>query len=262
MVAEVLNTNGFQATWTDKIRRPNPFKIKRFDLVYGIYLQSCSRYIIVGKLLRKKTLIHFVGSDAYWMAREQSILRQFYWRIVLHLTDIVLYVSPHLQNLVRREGYVLPFPIAAAEFQSQRHKLVKPDRDVLYYCPGGERNREIYRLSWILDYAKLHPDEKITILGNVTYPAQYDVDLPNVEVVPYVDRIKMPAFYRRHKRLIRMTTEDGLPRMLSEALLSGLTVIFNGEEVKQIPPERDPNAFAAAFMRVLEVSGQRPLERI
>jgi len=257
MVAEVLNANGFQAAWTDKIRRPNPFRVKRFDLVYGIYLQSCSRYIIVGKLLRKKTLIHFVGSDAYWMAREKSILRRFYWRIVLRLTDIVLYVSPHLQNMVRRDGFVLPFPIAAAEFQSQKLKLIKPDRDILYYCPGGERNREIYRLSWILDYAKLHPDEKITILGNVTYPAQYDVNLPNVEVVPYVDRIKMPAFYRRHKRLIRMTTEDGLPRMLSEALLSGLTVIFNGEEVKQIPRERDPYTFASAFMRVLDVSGQR-----
>jgi hypothetical protein len=59
-----------------------------------------------------------------------------------------------------------------------------------------------------------------------------------------------------------MTTEDGLPRMLSEALLSGLTVVFNGEEVKQIPPERDPNTFASAFMRVLEVSGERRLQGI
>jgi len=252
MVAEVLNANGFQAAWTDKIRRPNPFRIRKIDLVYGIYLQSCSRYIIIGKLLRKKTLIHFVGSDAYWMAREKSFLRQFYWRIVLHLTDIVLYVSPHLQTMVRREGFVLPFPIAAAEFQSQKLKPITPDRDILYYCPGGERNREIYRLSWIVDYAKRHPDEKITILGNITYPAQCDINLPNVEVVPYVDRIEMPAFYRRHKRLVRMTTEDGLPRMLSEALLCGLEVEYNGKNVTSIPPERDPREFARAFRGFLD----------
>jgi hypothetical protein len=254
MVAEVLSANGFQAAWTDKIRRPNPFRIRSFDLVYGIYLQSCSRYIIVGKLLRKKTLIHFVGSDAYWMAREKSIMRRFYWRIVLHLTDIVLYVSPHLQNMVRREGTALPFPIASSEFQSSQLRI-HPDRDILYYCPGGERNAEIYRISWIIDYAKQHPNEKITILGNITHPAQYHVDLRNVEVVPYVERTEMPAFYKRHRKLIRMTTEDGLPRMLSEALLSGLEVEFNGQKVTEIPRERVPREFASTFEQVLISNG-------
>jgi len=254
MVAEVLNANGFQAAWTDSIRRPNPFRIRKFDLVYGIYLQSCSRYIIVGKLLRKKTVIHFVGSDAYGMAREKSILRRFYWRIVLRLTDIVLYVSPHLKNMVRREGFVLPFPIASSEFQSSQLRI-QPDRAILYYCPGGVRNAEIYRISWILDYAKQHPNERITILGNITHPARYHVELQNVEVVPYVDRAEMPAFYKRHRKLIRMTTEDGLPRMLSEALLSGLEVEFNGEQVKDIPRERVPYEFASTFERVLISNG-------
>ena len=252
IVAEVLTANGFNAAWTDKIRFPNPFRLRKFDLIYGIYLQSCSRYIIVGKLLRKKTLIHFVGSDAYWMHRERSKLRQLYWRIVLRFTDIVLYVSPHLQSFVEHQGFVLPFPIALSEFRSEKLELIKPSRDVLYYCPGGEKNAEIYRLPWILDYAEHHPTEKITILGNVTHPAQYHIDLPNVEVVPYVERTKMPSFYRQHKKLIRMTTEDGLPRMLSEALLSGLVVMFNGNEVNQIPPERDPHSFALAFGKALE----------
>jgi hypothetical protein len=254
MVAEVLNANGFKAEWTDKIRDPDPFKIKNFDLVYGIYLQSCSRYIIVGKLLRKKTLIHFVGSDAYWMAREKFILRRVYWRIVLRLTDIVLYVSPHLQNMIRREGFVLPFPIASSEFQSSQLKI-QSDRDILYYCPGGERNAEIYRISWIIDYAKEHPNERITILGNVTHPAQYHIDLQNVQVVPYVDRAEMPAFYKRHRKLIRMTTEDGLPRMLSEALLSGLEVEFNGQKVSDIPRERVPQEFASTFEHILTSKG-------
>jgi hypothetical protein len=254
MVAEVLNANGFHAAWTDRIRRPNPFRIRNFDLVYGIYLQSCSRYIIVGKLLRKKTLIHFVGSDAYWMAREKSILRRFYWRIVLRLTDIILFVSPHLKNMVRREGFVLPFPIASSEFQSSQLRS-QPDRDILYYCPGGARNAEIYRISWIIDYAKQHPNEQITIVGNVTHPARYHVELPNVQVVPYVGRAEMPAFYKRHRKLIRMTTEDGLPRMLSEALLSGLEVEFNGQQVKDIPRERAPYEFANTFEQILISNG-------
>jgi hypothetical protein len=251
MVSEVLCANGFQAQWTDRIRFPNPFFICKFDLVYGIYLQTCSRYIISAKLLGKKTIVHFVGSDAYWMAREKSLWRQFYWKAVLHLTDLVLFVSPHLQNFVHRKGYVLPFPIAANEFRSPELRAINPDRDVLYYCPSGERNAEIYRLDWITEYARQHPHEKITLIGNITHPANYKLGLSNVEIVPFVERSQMPRFYRRHRKLIRVTSEDGLPRMLSEALMSGLEVEFNGETIKVIPRERDPEEFAKSFRKVL-----------
>ena len=251
MVAEVLNANGFKAQWTDKVRFPNPFFIRKFGLVYGIYLQTCSRYIIIGKILRKKTIIHFVGSDAYWFARERSTWRRMYWKMVLHCTDLVLYVSPHLCEFIRRKGFVLPFPIASSEFQSSTLRRITPDRDILYYCPGGERNAEIYRLQWVTEYARQHRDEKITILGSITHPADYKVNLPNVEVVAFVERSQMPAFYRRHMRLIRMTTEDGLPRMLSEALLCGLLVTFNGKEIINIPKERDPKEFAKSFFSAL-----------
>jgi len=251
MVAETLAADGYQAEWTDKIRFPNPFFLRRFDLVYGIYLQTCSRYIVAAKLLGKKTIIHFVGSDAYWLARERSLLRRGYWKMVLSLTDLIFYVSPHLEAFVHRQGHVLPFPIASHEMQSQEIRKIQPDRDILYYCPGGQRNSAIYRLEWIVEYARQHPDEKITIIGNITHPADYEVNLPNVEVIPFVERAKMPALYRRHRKLIRMTTEDGLPRMPSEALLCGLEVIFNGKEVKTIPRERDPKEFAKSFFNAL-----------
>ncbi|MGA8857364.1 MAG: hypothetical protein WB643_09395, partial [Candidatus Bathyarchaeia archaeon] len=129
---------------------------------------------------------------------------------------------------------------------------VTPDRDVLYYCPSGEANEKIYRLSWIIEYAKTHPQEKITILGNVSHPANYTIQLPNLEVIPFVERSQMPALYRRHKRLIRMTTEDGLPRMVHEALLCGLQVTFNGQIMKDVPKEREPTEFASTFRKALD----------
>jgi len=251
MVAEVLNANGLQAEWTDKVRYPNPFLLRRFDIVYGIYLQTCSRHIIVSKLLGKKTIVHFVGSDAYWLARERSKIRRAYWKIVLHLTDLVFYVSPHLEALVPVKGFALPFPISSRAFSSPDLRNIQPDRDVLYYCPSGERNVEIYRLAWIIDYARSHPEEKITIVGNSTHPANYDLKLPNVDVIPFMKSAEMPALYRHHRRLIRMTTEDGLPRMLHEALLCGLQVVFNGEAVETIPRERDPSEFTKAFRNAL-----------
>lgn len=167
------------------------------------------------------------------------------------MTDLVLYVSPHLQDLVHRKGSVLPFPIASHDFLSPDLRNIQPERDVLYYCPGGEQNARIYRLSWIIEYARQHTDEQITIVGNIAHPADYDVNLSNVEVVPFVERTEMPRFYRRHRKLIRMTTEDGLPRMIHEASLCGLQVVFNGEEIKTIPKERDPKEFTKSFQSLL-----------
>jgi hypothetical protein len=245
LVAEVLRKNGLDAEWTDRVKEPNPFLVRRFDIIYGIYLQSCARFILVGKLLRKKTIIHFVGSDAYWYNRERSLVRRFFWRAVLHLNDVVFYVSPHLEKIVGRPGKTLPFPIQKNQFLEPSNS--QPDRDILYYCPSEKQNLRIYRLDWILQYAKDHPQEKITIIGSSNHPANYPVALHNVEVIPQIPRSDMPALYRRHRTLIRMTTEDGLPRMVHEALLCGLKVIFNGEEITVIPNERDPTEFARSF---------------
>lgn len=252
MVAEVLRSNGIEAEWTDHVKYPSFRKIRNCDVVYGIYLQTCSRYILAAKLLAKKTIIHFVGSDAYWVKRELSSSRQSYWRFVLSHCDLIFYVSPHLEAMIGRKGIVLPFPIATEAFKQGRLLQVTPERDVLYYCPSGVANEKIYRLTWILDYARAHPDERITIIGNSTHPATYNITLNNVKVIPYVERSEMPALYKRHKKLIRMTTEDGLPRMVHEALLCGIEVVFNGQIMKDVPKEREPTEFASTFQKAVD----------
>ena len=251
-IAKVLGSNGFNAEWTDHIRRPDPHMIRRFDVIYGIYLHGCDRIFTLAKMLRKRTVLHFVGSDAYRLASESSVRRRLYWRGILRLADIVLYVSPHLEKMVNRRGFTLPLPIATAQFKYRELRMVPPERDVLYYCPSGAINEKIYRLDWIIEYARTHPEEKITIIGNSSHPATYKIRYPNVEVIPHVDQSQMPLLYRRHKRLIRMTTEDGLPRMIHEALLCGIEAVHNGREIRELPMELEPVAFAERFRKILE----------
>lgn len=252
MVADVLRSAGPDVEWTADVRHPNFRRIMKVNMVYGIYLQTCSRYVLTGKLLGKRTILHFVGSDAYRFANEKAWHKQIYWRAVLWASDLVLYVSPHLRELVHRPGIILPFPIELKSFKAAALRGVTPDRDVLYFCPGGETNERLYRLDWILQYARAHPDEKITLIGSQTHPANYSASLPNVSVIPCVPLSEMPDLYVRHKKLIRMTTEDGLPRMIHEALLCGLKVIYNGEEITQIPAERDPTKFAEKFVQAIQ----------
>jgi len=228
---------------------PSPFLIQRYDVVYGIYLQDCIPYVLAARLLGKRTVVHVVGGDAYRFIKA-AFWKKILWRFVLDVSSKVLYVSLHLESLTGRSGFVLPFPIAVDAFRRVRVRNFGRDRDVLYYCPGRQ-GRSVYRLDWILAYAKKHRDQKITIVGSRTQPADYKVDLPNVQVVPFVDYSEMPALYRKHRMLIRMTTRDGLPRMIHEALIAGLKVIFNGHQVTHVPKERDPSYFAKAFSRII-----------
>lgn len=246
VVVDALRSRGFDVDYTEKVKVPDVLKLRSFDVVYGVHLQTCSRYVMTAEMLGRKTIIHFVGSDAYRYARERG-LRKLFWRSVIGRCDQVLYVSPHLMKLVGRQGSVLPLPIRIDLFKKSREDTTVPKRDVLYFCPGGSEGAKTYRRDWIVDYARSHPEEKITIIGNSISPADRDFNMPNVEVVPYVPYDRMGEVYARHRKLIRMTTQDGLPRMVSEALLSGLEVIFNGRNVTDVPSERDPEVFAQRF---------------
>jgi len=245
IVVDALKSRGFYVEYIEKVKVPNPLKLRKFDVVYGAHLQTCSRYIAAAETLGKKSIIHFVGSDAYRYARERG-LRKLFWRTIVRACDLILYVSPHLMELVGRRGAILPFPIRVDLFKKLRGSI-SPERDVLYFCPGGDENAKIYRRDWIVDYAQKHPEEKITVIGNQAHPADYDINMPNVEVIPFVPYDRMGEVYARHRRLIRMTTQDGMPRMVDEALLSGLEVVFNGRRMTEVLPERDPDVFARRF---------------
>ncbi|NIM44373.1 MAG: hypothetical protein GTO54_01875, partial [Nitrososphaeria archaeon] len=205
VVVEALRSRGFQVEYIEKVKTPNPLRLRRFDAVYGAYLQTCSRYIAAAEILGKKSIIHFVGSDAYRYARDKG-LRKLFWKTLVNACDLIFYVSPHLMEFVGRQGVVMPFPIRFDLFKKLRGKP-SPERDTLYYCPGGNENSRIYRLDWILDYAEKHTEEKITIIGGQAHPAEHKVNLPNVQVVPFVPYDRMGDVYAKHRRLIRMTTE-------------------------------------------------------
>ncbi len=245
VVVEALRRRGFQVEYVEDVRIPDPLKLRRADVVYGAHLQTVGRYIAAAEVLQKRTVIHFVGSDAY-RYREEKGIRKLLWRIIVHRCDLVFYTSAHLMELVGKRGVALPFPINVDQFKKARVTW-RPDRDVLYYCPGDESSLRIYRLDWILEYARKHPEETITIVGNPASPADHKIDLPNVEVIPFVPQEEMAKLYARHRRLIRMTSQDGLPRMVDEALLCGLEVIFNGRKITERVPERDPEVFARRF---------------
>jgi hypothetical protein len=181
--------------------------------------------LIVLRGFSKKLVLHVVGSDAKKMSR--------WMKRALVLANEVLYVSREIRDEIGlNKGKVIPIPVDTKKFVP---RLSNPKRDVLYYCP----NEKIYRLDWVLQYAKNHSDETITlIVGKKNRKRAFaDPRYPNVLFVSAIDYENMVNYYHQHRKLIRMTIHDGYPKMPYEALLCGLEVIWNGKKITKVPSE-------------------------
>ncbi len=202
------------------------FSLRSFDIIYNVCFMRSIRLALSSKFFRKNYVVHFIGSDAVEYAGKRGFERKSL-DIVLRLCDEVFYVTEELKQFVGLgRGKVIPLPVDTRMFRETKNRGEK--RDVLYYCP----HPEIYRFDWIAKYAVDHPDETITILGSPNLSG-----LPNVKVISRMSYNQMPDFYRMHRRLIRMTTHDGCPKMPYEALLCGLEVMWNGQRVTAVPKE-------------------------
>ena len=229
LLTKILTRFGVNAVHIFPLRYPNPFKFRKYDIVLGVYIYTAWRSIISAKIAGCRAITYVIGSDAIRYYKGHHVRAS----IALRLSDIVIYVSPQLRELVGISGPVIPIPIDTQLFKPIKYDGKK--RDILYYCPDPNT----YRLEWILNYARLHPKETITVLA---LPQRFIPANPpqNILFLPLVQHDMMPHIYAMHKRLIRMTTHDGMPKMPYEALLCGLEVWWNGKRVTQIPPEMLP----------------------
>jgi hypothetical protein len=159
----------------------------------------------------KKTIYYFVGSDAYLLnSKSKELLKR-----QIRKGSRIIYVSEHLKKIVGLEGAVLPIPVNTVLF----HPLdIERSKDLLYYVGNGDK---LYRPEWIKAYIDDHPSQKVTVIG------QHNK-------IPYRE---MPILYNQHKKYVRMTTRDGSPRMVYEALLCGCEVWWNERKITEMPRE-------------------------
>jgi len=187
---------------------------QRYDVLVFVgvsFRARASIQLIVLALIGSKIVFYIVGSDAYRI--HDNNRSKILLSLLSKLGCRILYVSSHLKKLVALDGEVIPIPVDTKMFRPIEG--LERCMDILYYCPTPI----IYKREWIEDYRRSHPEETVTIL---------DGKLPYEE---------MPIIYNQHRKLIRMTTHDGFPKMPYEALLCGCEVWYNGEKVTEIPLE-------------------------
>ncbi len=225
LIGELLETGGLQIARIPTVRsfldKPRfLFDVLRRDYFYLTYATTLRAFLKYGR--GKHIICHVVGSDALELRKSLPDLRS----LLRDRPNIsFLYVAENLRDELGLEGTIAPIPVKDSLFSPQGEQLL--GRDTLFYCPDPW----LYRADRIQSYIESHANEEITILG----APMGLFNQANVKILEKVPSASMPALYRGHKRLIRWTRHDGMPKMIFEALLCGCEVYWNDTQVTEVP---------------------------
>jgi hypothetical protein len=121
---------------------------------------------------------------------------------------------------------------------------------VLHYSlPGCDH---IYRPDLLASCAAAHPEIMFISVGNPTL----EVAAANVRVIGTVTPDAIRSLYAKSHCLLRVTSHDGLPRMVLEALAHGLDVVTN-LPVPHTAQARTACEIVDTLTRLMRTSGER-----
>lgn len=193
-------------------------KVLAADAVYAVAgTSTASFYWRVAGLLRKKRILHWIGTDVL-IALGQApgrLVRDY--RRTVHLAG-----SELLQSELRTVGIesaVVPIVPTGIQFSP----LPMPERHaVLAYIP--EAREEFYGMPLLKEIAGRYPDVRFHIVANSGKLDGHP--LPNLSYEGTLDAAAMRELYAKCSILFRYPQHDGLSMMILEALGTGRTVIY------------------------------------
>lgn len=197
--------------WASKVRKMLPAQV-----VYGAGFGFAAKMWAVARLLGKRTINHWVGTDvllALEDARMRSMARGAARRIERHLA-----VAPWLAAELAAVGIraaVAPF-VTPVRYEL-RARPAPPA--VLTYLP--DERAGFYGAPVVYALARRFPDVPFAVVAGT---AERQPAIPNVRYLGWVT--DLAPLYEQHPILLRVARHDGLPKMVLEALACGNQVIF------------------------------------
>lgn len=179
---------------------------------------------IIPKLLGKKVIIHWIGSDVMHAASDkgsafQTLLQKIAYKMVdSHLADF----EPSVEELksLGIEAKVVPL---MPDMPLLQEDITWPVEDrVFVYLP--ETRQEFYGSEIIFRLAEEMPDINFLI---TRHSGEGTPQLPNIKYLGWVEDIE--TVWRQVKVYLRLTKHDGLSHTVIEALARGKHVIWSYE---------------------------------
>jgi hypothetical protein len=221
LMASQLERYGIEVS---RIRADRPLgshvqAIRRCDAVYSIAYGFSYRFFALVRVLGKRSVNHWVGTDVWRTISNVAEARRA--RLTAFLIDKQLAVAPHLVDELASVGLqvelvpIIPF-LKAPRLRSAQAGQIR----ALAYLPDGRP--DFYGGDIIYELAKEFTQVPFTV---VTGTGRAQTRLPNLEYLGYVPDID--EVYEQASILIRITKHDGLPRMILEGLARGYQVIYS-----------------------------------
>lgn len=217
------------------------------DVVYHVYGTDINRLALlrVAKLLRKKIILHWIGTDVLEAAeifrKEGRVLNAGY-------PHVDLAVAEHLcqeLNQIGIEAKEVPIIPVGLEFEV----LPMPENHgVLSYIP--ESRQDFYGIDLLRKMARRFPEVPFYVVANTG--AQDPADLPNVHYTGLLCWEELRRVYEKCSVLLRYPRHDGLPVMVLEALGMGRQVICRYPfPFTHTPAGDSPEEIAAELGKIL-----------
>ena len=178
---------------------------------------------IVPKLLGKKVIIHWIGSDAFIAtSTKEPLVRALLRKIAYRMADMHLADFEPLANQIRSLGInAIVLPTVPDMALSPEDTTWPFENTVLVYLPHGKE--DFYGGSIVFRLAQEFTEVKFMVVANE------GKDMPQLPNVEYLGWVNLSTIWKKVKIYVRLTRTDGQAKMVIEALARGKHVIWSYE---------------------------------
>jgi hypothetical protein len=217
---QALEKRGYRTTLLPTTHYPKSKLIKDVDIILGAYFHSAWPWFVKGKIKRKKTICHWVGSDS--VLASLDLKRKVQTKIFTKFIDINIAVSSRIKDELAEKGIESIELFHGSDIQPEELPMPKRIGALIYFIEGREKLYGVDRaveISENLDYVDFY------FVGHFNpekYNKKYKKD--NLHFLGFVD---LNELWPKISAVIRMTQHDGFPKIIVEAYSKGRYVIHN-----------------------------------
>jgi hypothetical protein len=218
-------------------------QLNRADVFHGIFWENCYKTYFIAKLLGKKTLCHWIGTDVFNVLRDRK--RKLAVKLLDKLIDAHIAGSPGLvEELKTIDIEASWIPSIPPDNSNTQVQLLPTSFTVLSFLP--DERSEFYGASIVRQLAEDFKDIKFLIVGGTGAGV---VSPPNMTYLGW--QKDMSKVYDNTTVLLRIVEHDGLSLMVREALARGRQVIWS-EPFPHCHHAKDFNVAKSALSSIMK----------